>query len=422
MSRFRWFIAGLLFLGTMINYMDRQVLALLKPMLDDTLHWTNEQYGQVNSVFQAAYAISYVIFGVLIDRVGVKLGYSISIVAWSLAALAHGLVNSVSGFFVVRGALGASEGGNFPACVKAVMHWFPARERALAASIFQAGPQVAAVVAPAIVPFIAYQFGWQTAFFAAGMAGFAWLLLFLPFYKNEPAESRHVSPMERDWIASEQDAPVNNTTVDWKQLFFIRQAWAVFIAKFLTDPIFWFFLTWLPDFFKKTRGLDLKGSWVHLVAIYAISTVLTLAGGGLSGYFMSRGWTTTRARKTAMFILALCVVPVAFAPQANEWLAVFLIGLAAAAHQAWSSTIFASASDMFPKGAIAAVAGIGGAIGSLGGILFPLFAGRMLDHYKLLAGGESAGYAILFTICGSVYVVAFVINHLLAPKFVPVKV
>ncbi len=421
-TRFRWFICTLLFLATTINYIDRQILALLKPMLDETLHWTNEQYGQVNSAFQASYAVSYVFFGWFVDRVGVRLGYTVSIVAWSLAALAHGFVGSISGFFFARIALGVGEGGCFPSSVKAVMHWFPPRERALGASYFNAGPNVAAVIAPAIVPWIAYAFGWQMAFIAAGVAGLLWVILFLPFYRNEPAESRFVSPSERAWIAGDEDASVSTGSISWRRLFTLRQAWAIFLAKFLTDPIFWFFLTWLPDFFKKTRGLDLKGSWVHLVTIYAIATVLSVCGGWLSGRFMQFGWTTTRARKTAMILFALCVIPVAFAPQANEWVAVFFIGLAAAAHQAWSATIYASGSDMFPKRTIAAIAGIGGSIGSLGGILFPIFAGRLLDHYKLLPGGETAGYAILFTICGSAYVVAFAINHLLAPKFEAVKI
>jgi ACS family hexuronate transporter-like MFS transporter len=420
-SRFRWFIGTLLFLGTTINYIDRQILALLKPMLDETLHWTNEQYGQVNSAFQASYAVSYIFFGWFIDRVGVKLGYSISIIAWSLAALAHGFVGSITGFFFARIALGVGEGGNFPACVKAVMHWYPPKERALGASYFNAGPNVAAVLAPALVPLIAYTWGWQAAFVAAGAAGFLWLVLFLPFYKNEPSQSRFVSASEREWIAGDQESTMSTGVVPWKRLFRMRQAWAIFIAKFLTDPIFWFFLTWLPDFFKKTRGLDLKGSWLHLVTTYAIATVLSVVGGWFSGHLIQRGWSATRARKTAMFVFAILIIPVAFATKAPEWVAVFLVGLAAAAHQAWSATLYATGTDMFPKRTIAAIAGIGGGIGSLGGIMFPIFAGRMLDHYKLLPGGETAGYTILFTICGSAYVVAFLINHALAPKYVPVE-
>lgn len=421
LSRFRWVICTLLFIATTINYIDRQILALLKPSLDQELGWTNEQYGNVNAAFQAAYAVSYVVFGWFIDRVGIKLGYSISIVCWSLAALSHGFVGSVRGFFFARIALGAGEGGNFPACIKAAACWFPPRERAFAASLFNSGTNVAAVIAPALVPWIAFRYGWQMCFIVAGVAGFAWLLLWLPLYKNSPGESRFVSPGEKKWIEGNQPAASTGEAIGWLELFSFRQTWAILLAKFLTDPVWWFFLIWLPDFFKKTRGLDLKSSWVHLVTIYAIATVLSLCGGWLSGHFIQRGWTVTRARKTAMFIFAVCVVPVVFAPQLGEWTAVFLIGLAGAAHQAWSATIYATTSDMFPKASLAAISGIAGMAGAVGGILFPPFAGAMLDHYKNTAGGETAGYVILFIMCGSAYIVAFLINHLLAPRFTAVE-
>lgn len=416
-TRFRWVICGLLFLATTINYIDRQILALLKGTLDAELGWTNEQYGAVNSAFQASYALSYLAFGWFIDRVGIKLGYTISIVAWSLAALGHGFVGSIRGFIIARVALGAGEGGNFPACIKAVACWFPPRERALAASIFNSGTNIAAVIAPALVPPIAARFGWPMCFIIAGVAGFAWLALWLPLYRNAPRDSRFVSKGERDLIEGDQVRTELEQPIGWLGLFAFRQTWAIVLAKFLTDPVWWFFLIWLPDFFKKTRGLDLKNSWVHLVAIYAVATVLSLGGGWLSGHFINRGWSVTRARKTAMCVFALCVVPVVFAPRMSEWLAVFLIGLAGAAHQAWSATIYASTSDMFPRRSIAAISGIAGMAGAVGGILFPPFAGALLDHYKLTAGGESAGYAVLFTLCGSAYVVAFLVNHLCAPRF-----
>ncbi|HYP17622.1 MAG TPA: MFS transporter [Opitutus sp.] len=416
-------ICALLFAATTINYIDRQILALLKPQLDQELGWTNEKYGQMISAFQAAYPVSYVAFGWLIDRVGVRMGYSISIVCWSLAAMAHGFVGSVRGFFLARLALGAGEGGNFPACIKAIAHWFPPRERAFAASFFNSGTNIAAIIAPAVVPWIAFTWGWQMCFIIAGLAGFAWLIFWIPLYRNEPSESRLVSEGERAHIERDQaHAAAASGQIGWLGLFKYRQTWAIVLAKVLTDPVWWFFLIWLPDFFKKTRGLDLKNSWVHLVSIYAISTVLSLAGGWLSGNFIKRGWTTTRARKTAMFLFSLAVIPVVFAPQSSEWLAVFFIGLAGAAHQAWSATIYASTSDMFPRKSIAAIAGVAGMAGSVGGIFFPTFAGKLLDHYKLTPAGESAGYAILFTICGSAYVVAFLINHVLAPRFEQVKI
>jgi len=420
-TRFRWVIVGLLFLATTINYIDRQILALLKPQLDTELGWTNEQYGQVNSAFQAAYAVSYVAFGWFIDRVGIRFGYSISIICWSLSTLAHGFAGSVRGFFLARLALGAGEGGNFPACIKAVAWWFPQRERAFAASLFNSGTNVAAVIAPAFVPLIALHFGWQMCFFISGIAGFAWLALWLPLYRNQPGESRFVSEPERQLIEGDRATAAGGGSIGWLSLFAYRQTWGIVLAKFLTDPVWWFFLIWLPDFFKKTRGLDLKGSWMHIAAIYAIATVLSLSGGWLSGHLINRGWSISRARKTAMFIFSLCVVPVVFAPRLGEWVAVCLIGLAGAAHQAWSATIYAATSDMFPKRSIAAISGIAGMAGSIGGILFPLFAGALLDHYKATAGGETAGYAILFIMCGSAYVVAFALNHLFAPRFDQIK-
>jgi ACS family hexuronate transporter-like MFS transporter len=417
-SRFRWFIAGLLLLATTINYIDRQALALLKPALDRELGWSNQDFGLVNSVFFGVYAASYVFFGAIIDRVGVRAGYAISIVWWSLAAMAHSLAGSVRGFLCARVALGAGEGGNFPACIKASAHWFPSRERALAASLFNSGTNIGPVLAPAIVPWIANALGWRMAFVLIGVAGLLWLALWLPFYKDAPAQSPFVSPAELQTIESDGDDQSDASGgVSWAGLFVMRQTWAIILAKFLTDPVWWFFLIWLPDFFNKTRHLDLKGSWVHLVTIYSISTVFSVAGGWFTGHLMKLGWTATRARKTGMLIFAGCVIPVLFAPRAGNWLAVVLIGFAGAAHQAWSSNIYASISDMFPRRAVAAVAGIGGMAGALGGMLFPVFVGNLLDYFQNVEGNESAGYAIIFGLCSSAYVIAFAINHLLAPRF-----
>jgi MFS transporter, ACS family, hexuronate transporter len=421
-SNFRWFVVALLFMATTINYVDRQILALLEPILDVELGWTNTQYGYVNSAFQAAYALSYLGFGWFIDRCGIKLGFTISIIWWSLAAIAHALVGSVRGFFWARIGLGSGEGGNIPACIKAVAVWFPQRERALAASLFVAGTNAGPIIAPAVVPWIALNFGWRMAFVLAGVAGFLWLLLWLPLYKDSPAQSRHVSAAELAVIESDQDVHnVASGRVNWLGLFAHRQLWAIVLAKFLTDPVWWFFLIWLPDFFNKTRGLDIRNSWHYLVTIYSISTVLSIAGGWVTGWLISRGWTATRARKTGLFVFACCVVPVFFAPQAGNWAAVCLIGLACGAHQSWSSNLYAVTSDIFPKRAIAAVSGIAGMAGALGGMLFPIIAGKLLDHYWGTPGGESAGYAILFGLCSSAYLVAFAINHLLAPRFEQVK-
>jgi MFS transporter, ACS family, hexuronate transporter len=445
-SRFRWFIVTLLFLATTINYIDRQILALLKPILDREMGWTNEQYGLVNSAFQFTYALSYVVFGWFIDRFGIKLGYAVSITMWSIAAACHGFIGSVRGFVIARLGLGAGEGGSFPACIKAVAYWFPQRERALAASLFNSGANVGPILAPAIVPWIALTFGWRMAFVAAGVVGMLWLLLWLPFY-SAPEESRYVSAAELDLIQSEVGrgvpaeprltgmAPDGSAGTpcptgepaspgvgfSWWRLFGLRATWAYLLTKFLTDPISWFWLIWLPDFFKKTRGLDLKESWYHLVAIYAISMLLSIVGGWFSGYLIKRGWSVTKARKTAMAVFAVCVVPVSLALKADIWVAVCIIGVALASHHAWATCLYAINSDMFPKRAVAAVAGIGGMAGSVGGMFFPAFAGWVLDHSKHTAGGETAGYGILFGICSSAYLVAFVVNHLLAPRYEQVE-
>jgi ACS family hexuronate transporter-like MFS transporter len=419
-GRYRWLICLLLFLATTINYIDRQILSLLKPILDEQLRWTNEQYGEVNAAFSGAYALGLLLFGAFIDRVGTKIGYAVSIAAWSLAAIGHALVGSVAGFFRARVALGVSEGGNFPSAVKAVAVWFPRKERALATALFNSGANVGAVLAPAVIPWIALTWGWRSAFVIAGIAGLAWLLLWFPLY-DIPERIKKLSPGELDHIRSDADGvAVSERPVGWLTILRYRQAWSFIVGKFLTDPVWWFFLIWLPDFFKKTRGLDIKKSWLHLVTIYAIVTVLSIVGGWLAGHLIRRGWTSNRARKTAMLIFALSVLPVLLVTSAGNWGAVLLIGIAGSAHQAWSANLFTTVSDMFPKRAVASVVGIGGMAGSIGGIFFPIYAGKLLDRFQA-AGNSSGGYAILFVFCGTAYLLAFGIGHLLAPKFEQVE-
>jgi MFS transporter, ACS family, hexuronate transporter len=417
---YRWVVCALLFLATTINYVDRQILSLLKPILDDQLKWTNEQFGQVNAAFQAAYAIGLLVFGAVIDRVGTKIGYAASIAAWSLAAMGHALVGSISGFFVARIALGLGEGGNFPSAIKSVALWFPKKERAFATALFNSGANVGAIVAPAIIPWLAFTWGWRSAFVAAGLAGFLWLILWGMLY-NVPERIRGLRPSELAHIRSDADEQIFSGKIGWGQILRYRQAWAFIVAKFMTDPVWWFFLIWLPDYFKKTRGLDIKKSWVHLVTIYSIVTVLSILGSWLTGSLTRRGWSVSRARKTGMFIAACFVLPILFVTQAGDWGAVLLIGVAGAAHQAWSANLFTSASDIFPKRALASVVGLGGMAGSLGGILFPLYTGKLLDRFQA-AGNITAGYTILFVICGSAYLIAFAINHLLARKFDPIDI
>jgi MFS transporter, ACS family, hexuronate transporter len=414
-SNFRWVVCALLFFATTINYIDRQILSLIKPILDEQLKWTNEDFGLVNSAFQGAYGIGLLAFGWFIDRYGTKIGYAVSIAAWSVAAIGHALVGSVGGFFAARISLGLGEGGNFPSSIKAVALWFPKKERALATSIFNSGTNVGAIIAPAIVPWIAFTWGWQAAFVAAGLAGFLWLFFWIPIY-NIPEKTKRLHESELAYIRSDVDEMGEEKKVPWLRLLAYRQTWSFIVGKFLTDPVWWFFLIWLPDYFKQTRGLNIKESWIHLVTIYFVVTVLSIAGGWVTGYLTKRGWTVTRARKTGMFIFALLVLPILTVTSVGDWTAVLLIGLAGAAHQAWSANLFTTVSDMFPKQAVASVIGIGGMAGALGGMIFPALTGKLLDVFKA-SGNITEGYAILFGVCALLYLVTFAIHHLLAPRF-----
>ncbi len=405
-SSYRWLVCALLFFATTVNYIDRQVLSLLKPLLDEQLHWTNGQFGLVNAAFQGAYALGLLGFGRLIDRVSLKFGYALSITAWSFAAAGHALAVTLSGFLAARICLGLGEGGNFPAAIKAIALWFPQRERALATGLFNSGANIGAVVAPAVIPWIALTWGWQSAFLAAGTAGLLWLTLWLPLYRA-PRSGENPDPE-----ASMRESP----PPDWLALCRSRAAWSFIIAKFLTDPVWWFFLIWLPDYFKQTRGLDLKHSWTHLVSIYLLVTVLSLVATWTTGRLALFGWSVTRARKTVMFSCALAVVPILLAAHAGPWEAVFLIGLAGAAHQGWSANLYSTVSDLFPKSAIASVTGLGSMAGCLGGIAFPIITGQLLDRFAAKRD-ITGGYAALFSVCAAAYLVAFLLNHLLAPRF-----
>ncbi|HEY3357764.1 MAG TPA: MFS transporter [Polyangia bacterium] len=418
---YRWVICALLFVATTISYLDRQILALVKELLDQELGWTNEHFGLVNSAFQAGYAAGLLAFGWFVDRHGAKVGYALSITLWSLAALGHALVGSTGGLAAARVALGVSEGGNFPAAIKAVTLWFPRRERAFATAIFNSGSNMGAIVGPAVIPVIAYGLGWRWAFVFAGVAGLLWLLLWLPLY-DRPERRPRLSRAElalavRD--GGDADAgDAGGAPLGWRRALRYRQTWSFIVAKLMTDPVWWFFLIWLPDYFKATRGLKLKQSWVHLVTIYTIVTVLSIAGGWLTGALNRRGWSVTRSRRTGMLLFALCVLPIPAATRVGDWPAVLLIGLAAAAHQAWSATLYTTVSDMFPKRDVATIIGLGGMAGSLGGIAFPWFAGRLLDRFHA-AGDPAAGYAALFAMCAGAYLVALGINRALAPRLEP---
>ncbi len=418
----RWTVCALLFFATTINYIDRQILSLLKPILDEQLHWTNAEFGLVNSAFQGAYGLSLLGFGWFIDRFGTKIGYTVSIAAWSVAAMGHALVGSVGGFIWARVALGLGEGGNFPAAIKTVALWFPKKERALATSIFNAGTNVGAIIAPAIVPWMAFTWGWQSPFIAAGLAGFVWLFFWIPWFQL-PEKMKGLTSQELSLIRSDEVAgvPESSQKIPWGKLLGYRQTWAFIIPKLITDPVWWFFLIWLPDFFKQTRGLDIKKSWVLLVTIYSIVTVLSIAGGWVTGHLAKMGWSMNRARKGGMLLFALCVVPILAVTGASDWGAVLLIGLAGAAHQAFSANLFTTVSDSFPKQAVASVIGIGGMAGAIGGMLFPIVTGILLDSYKA-SGNVAAGYGILFAFCAGAYLVSLLILQILNPRLEPVRI
>lgn len=422
-GNYRWVVVSLLFFATTINYLDRQVIGLLKPVLEIQFKWTETDYGYIVMAFSTAYALGLLLFGGFIDKIGTKLGYTISLIVWSISAMLHAIVTSTFGFGVVRAALGLGESGNFPAAIKVVAEWFPKRERAFATGIFNSGANIGAVVAPIMVPWILGVYGWQMAFLITGAIGFVWLIFWWIFYEI-PAKHKKVTPEEVAYINSDADEALlaeNESKIKWIQLFAIRQTWTFVIGKFLTDPIWWFFLFWLPSYFSSTFNLDLKKPSLPLILVYTATSIGSIGGGYLSSYLIKKGWPVFKARKTAMFIFALCVVPIISAMYAtNVWQAVALISLAAAAHQAWSANIFTTASDMFPKRALSSVIGIGGMAGSVGGILFPFLVGHILEFYKE-SGHLVTGYNIIFLICGCAYLLAWFIMHLLSPKMKPVN-
>lgn len=420
-GKYRWTVVALLFFATTINYLDRQVIGLLKPVLETEFSWTETDYGHIVMAFSAAYAIGLLIFGRIIDRIGTKLGYIISIIAWSFAAIGHAFASSTFGFGVARAALGLGEAGNFPAAIKSVAEWFPKKERAFATGIFNSGANIGAVVAPIMVPWILGVYGWEEAFIITGLIGFVWLIFWWIFYEI-PARQKRLSKVEFDYIHSDNEVDTSSEApVKWSKLFAIRQTWAFLLGKMLTDPIWWFFLFWLPSYFSTTFQIDLKKPSLELVIVYTATTIGSIGGGYLSGYLIRRGLPVFRARKVSMLIFALCVAPIMLAQFApNVWVAVGLISLAAAAHQAWSANIFTTASDMFPKKAVSSVVGIGGMAGAVGGIFFPMLVGYLLDSYKA-AGNIGAGYSLIFVICGCAYLLAWVVMHFFAPKMEVVK-
>jgi MFS transporter, ACS family, hexuronate transporter len=410
-GRFRWVICGLLFLGVTKNYMDRQVLGVLKDPLQHQFGWSEIDYGNLVFAFQAAYALGMIFVGRLIDRLGTRIGYGMAMIFWSLSSMAHAVANSLLTFVIARSALGFGEAGVFPASIKAVAEWFPKKERALATGIFNAGTNVGAIVTPLVVPWIAVHWGWRWAFVMTGGIGFAWLILWLLIYRK-PENHPSLTASELDYIRSDPVEPSGK--IKWAQLLPHRQTWAFALGKFMIDPIWWFYLFWIPDYLEREHGLRLAQIGLPILVIYVISDLGSIAGGWLSSTLMRRRFSINASRKWAMAVCALCVVPMASVFRVSGlWPATLLIGLAAAGHQGFSANLFTLASDLFPSRAVASIVGIGGMAGAVGGMLIAEVVGHVLEW--------TGSYRIPFFIAASAYLIALALIQLLSPKLLPAR-
>jgi ACS family hexuronate transporter-like MFS transporter len=415
----RWTICAMLFVATSINYMDRQVLSLLKPTLMQSvahhgIGMTEVGYGYIMAAFQVAYAVGLLVAGRFVDRVGTRIGYMVIMAIWSLSAMGHALVNSMFEFGIARVCLGLGESGNFPAAIKTVAEWFPQRERSLATGFFNSGSNLGAMVAPALVPWVALHYSWHAAFLITGAFSASWIVLWFFKYRR-PADHPGLAAAEMRYI-NEGAVEAPRPATPWLRLLGFRQTWGFAIGKALTDPIWWFFLFWLPDFFSKRYGLDLKNIGLPLIIVYSASSVGSVAGGWLPAPFRRFGLSAAHARLSAMLVCACAVVPIFVVTRMqSEWAAVGLLSLAAAAHQGWSANIFTTASDMFPRSEVGSVTGIGGMAGSAAGSLFAIFVGYVLAF-------THSNYAILFGIAASAYLVALAILVLLAPGLRKVEI
>jgi MFS transporter, ACS family, hexuronate transporter len=416
-GRYRWVICALLFIAIGINYIDRQMIGILKPTLQADLKWTEIEYATIVFWFQCAYAVGFLTFGRIIDKIGVRIGYAVSFTIWTIASIGHGLIHSVPQFAIARAVLGFGESGSFPASLKAVSEWFPQKERAQAVGIFNAGTALGPIVTPLLVPAITLAFGWRAAFISIGIITSLWLIAWLLVYRR-PHEHPRVSAAELAHIRSSDDVSASleisePVKVSWFKLLTFKQTWAYALGKFLTDPIWWLYLFWLPDFLNKRHGLDLKTFGPALIAIYILADVGSIMGGWASSKQIQVGRTPNAARKSTMLVCALLVTPIIAAQfVGNLWAAVAIIGLAAAAHQAWSANLMTLPSDMFPKQAVASVIGIGGTAGAIGGMLMTTYNGVILELFK--------SYQPIFFVAGSAYIIAIVVIHTLTPKLTPV--
>ncbi|MEP9400543.1 MFS transporter [Sphingomonas sp. VNH70] len=411
-GRYRWLICGLLFAATAINYIDRQMIGVLKPTISAELGWSETTYADIVFWFQAAYAIGYLSFGRIVDLLGARIGYSIAFVVWTIGHTLSGFVTTAFQFSAARFILGIGESGNFPSGIKAVSEWFPARERALATGVFNAGANVGAVLTPLIVPAITVAYGWRMAFIATGAVSLLWLVAWIGIYRR-PREVARLKPSELALIESDPADPVEK--IGWKRILGRRETWAFAIGKLLTDPIWWLFLFWTPDYLSKAYGLNLLTFGPPLVAIYLISDVGSVIGGWCSSRMMQRGASANRARKLTMLGCAILVTPIFFAQYVTSlWVAVLILGLATAAHQAWSANLYTIPSDLFPRAAVGSVVGIGGTAGAIGGMVMAKLVGAVLE--------STGSYALIFAVAAGTYLVALAAIHLLTPRLAPVTV
>ncbi|MBP6023357.1 MFS transporter [Ferruginibacter sp.] len=432
-GKYRWTICALIFFATTVNYLDRTVISFLKPYLAEAFHWSPvdevANYANMEMAFKLSYAIGFLFAGRIIDKLGTKIGYALATGLWSIAAMLHAFASGTLSFAAARVFLGLTEAGNFPAAIKATAEWFPKKERALATGVFNSGSNIGAILVPITIPYIAETFGWQGAFIITGAVGFIWLILWFIFYEI-PSKQKRLSEAELNYITKTDldeagDSAELGPKLSWAKLLTFKQTWAFAIGKFLTDPIWWFYIFWLPDFLRKEYHLD-KYDIIWPAALpFVIASFGSVLGGWLPMKLINSGWATFRARKTSMLIYAFCVIPIVFAQYLGTidmWLAICVIGFAMAAHQAWSANIFTTVSDMFPKNSTASVTGIGGLAGGVGGLLLTFLVQKRMFIYYESIGQIKTGYFIMFLICGGAYILGWLIMHYLVPKMKRVEV
>ena len=413
-GKIRWEILSLIFFATTINYIDRQVIGILKPFIADDLGWDEADYGYIVMAFQVAYAIGLVTTGRFIDKFGTRMGYLWAILVWSIAGMAHAAARSVTGFAMARFVLGIGESANFPAAVKSVAEWFPKKERAFAAGLFNSGSTVGAILAPIIVSAITVALGWPWAFIITGAFGFVWIFFWLAFY-HKPESHPRIQAEELSYI--NQDADDENDekpkSIRWIELLKHKETFGICSTRFISDWVWWFFLFWIPDFLNKAHGIDIKQVVLPLIVIYTVSSIGGISGGWISSNFIKRGKSIDYARKTTILMCALIVLPVMMVAQvANLWLAIALISLAAAGHQGWASNIFTIVSDIYPKNAVGSMIGLSGFMGAVGGALSASFVGVLLE--------STGSYLLIFSLASSVYLINWIILKITIKEIKPI--